>query len=110
MRSQHPELARPPKRCLGALATVSWPCAPAWGSLEPPRRDGENAQKTGKTGGKWARYGLKRATESDHLVGPALIGTWNGAMVVVEFRRVWLTAAHIFRDTESPIICDGDAM
>ena len=25
---------------------------PAWGSLEPPRRDGENAQKTEKNGGK----------------------------------------------------------
>ena len=52
MRSEHPELARPPKRCLGALATVSWPWVPACGSLEPPRRDGENAQKTGKNGGK----------------------------------------------------------
>eukprot|EP01045_Picozoa_sp_COSAG04_P016631 COSAG04_NODE_1405_length_6901_cov_9.408262_3_plen_257_part_00 len=59
MRSQHPELAGPPKRCLGALATVSWPWAPAWSSLEPPRRDGGNAQKGEKTGGKWARYGPK---------------------------------------------------
>ena len=25
---------------------------PAWGSLEPSRRDGENAQKTGKNGGE----------------------------------------------------------
>ena len=25
MRSQHPELASPLKRCLGALATVPWP-------------------------------------------------------------------------------------
>ena len=47
MRSQHPELARPPKRCLGARVTVSWPWVAAWGSLEPPRRDGENAQNTG---------------------------------------------------------------
>ena len=52
MRSEHPELARPAKRCLGALATVSWPWAPARGSLEPPRRDGENAQKTGENGEK----------------------------------------------------------
>ena len=49
-RSQHPELASPLKRCLGALATVSWAWAPSWGSLEPPRRDGENAQKTGGNG------------------------------------------------------------
>ena len=41
------------------LPVVSWPWVPAWGSLEPPRRDGENAQKTEKTGGKWARYGLR---------------------------------------------------
>ena len=59
MRSEHPELARPLKRCLGALDTVSWPWIPAWGSLEPPRRDGENAQKTGKNGKNRARYGLR---------------------------------------------------
>ena len=52
MRSEHPELARPLKRCLGALDTVSWPWIPVLGSLESPCRDGENAQKTGKNGGK----------------------------------------------------------
>ena len=52
MRSEHPELARPLKRCLGALDTVSWPWIPVLGLLEPPRRDGENAQKTGKNGGE----------------------------------------------------------
>ncbi len=31
----------------GARAAVSWPWVPAWGSLEPCRRDGENAQKSG---------------------------------------------------------------
>ena len=34
------------------LPAVSWPWVPAWGSLEPPRRDGENAQKTRKNGEK----------------------------------------------------------
>ena len=34
------------------MPAVSWPWAPAWGLLEPPRRDGENAQKTGKNGEK----------------------------------------------------------
>ena len=34
------------------LPAVSWPWVPAWGLLEPPRRDGENAQKMGKNGGK----------------------------------------------------------
>ena len=52
MRSEHPELARPLKRCLGALATVSRPWVLVCGSLEPPRRDGENAQKTGENGEK----------------------------------------------------------
>ena len=60
MRSQYLELVRPPKRCLGALDTVSWPWAPAWGSLEPPRRDGENAQKTGIFGGKMGEIRSKR--------------------------------------------------
>ena len=30
--------------------TVSWPWVPARGSLEPPRQDGETAQKTGENG------------------------------------------------------------
>ena len=37
---------------LGARAAVSWPWVPAWGSLEPSRRGGENAQKTTKNGEK----------------------------------------------------------
>ena len=65
-----PELARPEKRSPGG--TVSWPWVPACGSLEPCRRGGENAQRTGKNGGKmgeiwskrWARYGLKGVKES----------------------------------------------
>ena len=52
MRSEHPELAGPAKRCLGALDTVSWPWIPVLGLLEPPRRGGENAQKTGIFGEK----------------------------------------------------------
>ena len=42
----------PRSRVLVPLPAVSWPWGPAWGSLEPPRRDGENAQKTGKNGEK----------------------------------------------------------
>ena len=45
------------------LPAVSWLWVPAWGSLEPSRQGGENAQKTGKTGGKWARYGLRSVKE-----------------------------------------------
>ena len=63
---------------LGARAAVSWPWVPAWGSLEPPRRDGENAQRTGKNGGKLARYGLrsvnKEGTGGITWVG---LGAWG---------------------------------
>ena len=40
---------------LPPLPAVPWPWVPAWGSLEPPRRDGENAQKNGKRRGKNGR-------------------------------------------------------
>ena len=40
---------------LTPLPALSWPWVPAWGSLEPPRTDGENAQKTGKTRGKMGK-------------------------------------------------------
>ena len=40
---------------LGPRAAVSWSWVPAWGSLEPSRRGGENAQKTGKNGGENGR-------------------------------------------------------
>ena len=37
---------------LAPVPAVSWPRVPACGLLEPPRRDGENAQKTRKNGEK----------------------------------------------------------
>ena len=40
---------------LALVPAVSWPWVSAWGSLEPPCRDGENAQKTGKKRGKNGR-------------------------------------------------------
>ena len=40
----------PPDRLLVPLPAVSWPWVPAWGSLEPSRQGGENAQKNGKKG------------------------------------------------------------
>ena len=39
----------------GVLSAVSWPWVPACGSLEPPRRDGENAQKDEKKRGENGR-------------------------------------------------------
>ena len=42
----------PRSRVLGLLPAVSWPWVPICGSLEPPRQDGENAQKTRKNGDK----------------------------------------------------------
>ena len=59
----------------GGLPAVSWPWAPACGSLEPPRRDGENAQKTGKNGGKmgeiWCKTCEQGKDRRDQLVGRA---------------------------------------
>ena len=40
---------------LGPRAAVSWPWVLAWGPLEPSRRGGENAQKTGKKRGEIGR-------------------------------------------------------
>ena len=47
---------------LGPLATVSWPWVPAWGSLEPSGRDGENAQKMRKNGEKMGEISPKTFT------------------------------------------------
>ena len=67
---------------LGPRAAVSWPWVLAWGSLEPSRRGSQNAQKRGKTGGKWARYGLKRVNK-ERKGGI----TWEGDVFHVQ----WLT-------------------
>ena len=52
---------------LGPRAAVSWPWVLAWGSLEPSRRGGENAQKTGENGGKlgeiWSKTCEHRCTQ-----------------------------------------------
>ena len=58
---------------LGSLAAVSWPWVPAWGSLEPSRRGGENAQKTGKNGEEMGEIRSKKCERGkdrrDHLAG-----------------------------------------
>ena len=48
----------PRSRVLVLAPAVSWPWVPAWGSLEPPRRAGENAQKNEK---QWGRNGRDTA-------------------------------------------------
>ena len=49
------------KGARGVLSAVSWPWVPACGSLEPPRRDGQNAQKAGKTGENGGKMGEMRS-------------------------------------------------
>ena len=49
---------------LALVPAVSWPWVPAWGSLEPPRRDGENAQKTRKNGEKMGEIWSKKKAVS----------------------------------------------
>ena len=57
------------------VPAVSWPWVPAWGSLEPPRRDGENAQKTRKNGEEMGEIRPKRCEgrelTKDQLAGAA---------------------------------------
>ena len=56
---------------LSPRAAVSWPWVLARGSLEPSRRGGENAQKTGKNGGKmgeiWSKTCEQGKERRDHL-------------------------------------------
>jgi len=54
---------------LALAPAVSWPWVPACGSLEPSRRDGENAQKTGKNGGE---MGEIRSKTREGAGSPAL--------------------------------------
>ena len=49
----------PRSRVLGLLPAVSWPWVSAWGSLECLVETVKTRKKRGKTGKKWARYGLK---------------------------------------------------
>ena len=57
------------------VPAVSWPWVPACGSLEPPRRGGENAQKTRKNGEEMGEIRPKRCEgrelTKDHRRGDA---------------------------------------
>ena len=70
---------------LALAPAVPWPWGPAWGSLEPPRRDGENAQKTGKNGEKMGEIRPKecepRELTKDQLAGAGADGGLAGEPV-----------------------------
>ena len=59
------------------LPAVSWPWVPAWGSLEPLRRAGENAQKTRKNGEEMAEIQPKKC-EGRELTKDQLGGRERG--------------------------------
>ena len=70
----------------GVLPAVSWPWVPACGSLEPPRQDGENAQKTGKNGEKMGEIRPKTC-EGRELTKDQLAAT-EGASASLSARPV----------------------
>ena len=61
----------PSSRVLVLVSAISWLWVLAWGSLEPPRRDGENAQNTGKNGEEmgeiWSKTCEQGKERRDHL-------------------------------------------
>ena len=63
------------------LPAVSWPWVPAWGSLEPPRRDGENAQKTGKNGEKMGEIRPKECEPRELGISGSLESLGNAAQI-----------------------------
>ena len=82
---------------MALVPAVSWPWVPAWGSLEPPRRDGENAQKTGKNGEKMVEIRSKKCEQGrerrDHLGrrlagGQRVLGGLLAVHKYVEFNRI----------------------
>ena len=72
---------------LALAPAVSWPWVPAWGSLEPPRRAGENAQKTRKNGEEMAEIQPKKC-EGRELTKDQLEGNYVGAGAAPFFRNV----------------------
>ena len=61
------------------LPAVSWGWVPAWGSLEPPQRDVENAQKMRKNGEKMAEIRSKtceQGKEGSTGIRTIIAGIW----------------------------------
>ena len=82
------------------LPAVSWPWVPAWGSLEPSRRGGENAQKTRKSGkrmgGIWPKKCEPRELTKTQLAGPwatSLFGRGSAAGAWFSNLRVPFTSS-----------------
>ena len=68
------------------LPAVSWPWVLAWGLLEPSRRDGENAQKTGKNGEKMGEIRPKEC-EPRELTKDQLEGEPEGLLALRRAQR-----------------------
>ena len=73
------------------VPAVSWPWVPACGSLEPPRRDGENAQKTGKNGGKMGEIQPKKCGRSGANQGSTGSGRGAATAARLSEHREWWT-------------------
>ena len=69
------------------LPAVSWPWAPAWGSLEPPRRDGENAQKPGKSGEQMGEIRSKTCEGAGITSGAAHSRAGSGSQLLQSIRQ-----------------------
>ena len=67
-------------RVLVPLPAVSRPWVLAWGLLEPSRRGGQNAQKTGKNGAKMGEIRPKKC-EGRELTKDQLAGERDGRLV-----------------------------
>ena len=75
------------------LPAVSWPWVLAWGSLEPSRRAGENAQKTRKNGGKMGEIPSKRCGETGWGGGHRHLGAGDRGAGAEPWRRGGVRAA-----------------
>ena len=74
---------------LGSRASCFLALVSAWGSLEPSRPGGQNAQKREKTGKNWARYGLRSVKEE----GAGGV-TWEGRWAIPALSRTELSHAY----------------
>ena len=93
------------------LPAVSWPWVLAWGLLEPPRQDGENAQKTGIFGEKMGEIRPKkcepRELTKDQLAGGAIQRAWGRPPAPRADAVRAAAAARRARSDDAPLGADG---